>query len=296
MGIGSFFNTKGVIVGQAMGLYAPAYTPLPADTIKVFDEPTWVSTQVSLGGATGGTWTLSLAKGVIDNTVTTAALAFGITSTALATALTAALVAAGYTNVTPVVTGAGTAGSPFMIAFVGPGAAEIVVTGTGTLTGGSGATPLVTPPSWSAMGGTEQGWGTSYTPQTQDITIEEQQTPVGRYITGATYEFTANLSEDSMENLTLALSGARTITAAASGVYGSDQMTMTENLPVIAVALETQNRKGYPRRYYVPGATCAVNVGQTFRRAAAQHLIPVTFSSVCPTEDIAVRSITAPSM
>lgn len=300
MAIGSFYNARGVLVGQAMGLYAPENTPLPADTINLFDEATWASTAVSVGAATAGAITLSLSGGPIDpgnplttnGVITTAPIAYNAPAATVAAAITTALNAAGVYSLTPVVTGTGSSVTPWVIALVGAAGAEVVVSAAvGTpLTGGA---LLLVPPAWTPCGGTEQGWQNTYNPSVQEITIEEQSTPTGRNVTTATYEFTANLSEDSMDNLKLALSAARTITAPDATHYGVDELSLTSNLPVLAVALETKNRRGYPRRYYIPGATVATNVGQTFARASKQRLVPVTFSSVCDTSLIKVRSITA---
>lgn len=284
MGIGSFYNTKGVVVGQAAGFYAPPDTPLPPDIATVFDEATWSSTTVALGVPSAGTWTLTLGGGPLAAPITVNTIAFGVTASALQ-ALVQAVLPVGYTAI---VTGTG---GTFAITIVGPGAAKIIITGNGTgLTGGTFA---VTPPLWSPAGATEQGWAANYNVTTQDITIEEQTTPVGRNVTAAGYEFVANLSEDVTENLQLALSATKTVTAADATHYGVTQLALGSDLPVYAVVLETKNRFKLPRRYYIPQATCAVNVGQSFARARGQRLIPVTFTSVCPTESIVVRDITA---
>lgn len=290
MGIGSFYNTKAVKVGQAMGLYAAPYTALPADSIALFDEASWASSAVSLNGATGGTWGLTLGGGRLPGVVAVTGIASTAIASAVASAVTAALNAAGVFNVVPIVSGSAGA---FSVALTGPGAARIAITGTGTLTGGSGATPTVTPPLWTPAGATEQGWTATYSPSTQDINIEEQSTPVGRNVASATYEFVANLSENSIESLKLALSANRTISAPDSTHFGVDELRLSSDLPTLAVVLETASRLNFPRRYYIPEAACAVAVGQSFARARGAQLVPVTFSSVCPIEDIRIREITA---
>jgi hypothetical protein len=287
MGIGSFYNAKGVVVGQAMGLFAPQDTPLPADSIAAFDETIWASTVVTLGSPTAGTWTLTLSGGPFTVPVTITGVAFGVTGSALAAAVQAVL-PVGYTAV---VTGLGTTVSPFFIAVTGPGGARILITGNGT--GLTGGTFSVIPPAWSATGATEQGWQANYNVSTNDINIEEQITPAGRNITSATYEFMANLSEDTVDSLQLAMASTKTVQAADTTHFGATQLNLSSDLPVYAVVLETKNRFKLPRRYYIPGATCAVNVGQTFARARGQRLVPVTFSSVCATESIVIREITA---
>jgi hypothetical protein len=287
MSIGSFYNTKGVIVGQAAGFIGAEGTPMPADVDTVFDEATWSSTSIVLGTPSAGNWTLTASGGPLPAPSTTANIAFDDDADAVAAALQAVLPV----GLTVVALGAGTPADPFRVAILGSGASKIIITGLGTgLTGGAFA---VTPPAFTPLGATEQGWQANYGVTTQDITIEEQQTPVGRNVTAATYEFVANLSEDTVENLQYAMASKRTIQAPDSTHFGATQLNLTDELPVYAVVLETRNRFKLPRRYYVPSATCAVNVGQTFARARGQRLIPVTFSSICPVEDIVIRELTA---
>lgn len=282
MGIGSFYNAKGVKVGQAMGLYAPVDTALPADSITPFDEASWSVYSVGVGAASAGTWTLSLVGGPLPALVTTAGIAFGAVNTAVASAVQAVL-PAGYTAVVT-----GTAPS-WKVTILGPGASEISITGSGTgLTGG--AFVLAAPP-WAPFGGTEQGWSLNYQPNVQNINIEEQSTPVDQELTDATFQFTANLAENTLKNLQLSMGGDIAVTAAGAGVFGTRQLTLKSELPKMAVALETVNFKGTPRRHYVPEMAAQANVAQAFRRASGMQMIPVTFTSTCPPESIVIRDI-----
>lgn len=287
-GIGSFYNAQGVLVGQAMGMIAAADVALPADTITPFEEVTWLFTKVQLGTPSAGTWTLTLTGGPLAAPIALVAITYNVTNVALA-ALIQAQLPAGYTAV---VTGTGAIATPFIITVTGPGSGKIVITGSGA--GLTSGTFLVTPPPWSPLGATEQGWQMNYGVSTQDINIEEQPTPVGRQLTSATFEFTANLSEDVVENLQYALNATKTIQAPDVTHYGKTSLRLQASaLPIYAVALEVKNRFTMPRRYYVPEMTCATNVGQTFARARGQRLIPVTFSSVCAAELILVDEITS---
>jgi len=291
MSIGSLYNTKGVVVGQAAGFYAPENTPLPADVAVAFDEATWLSTTVAVTGTpTGGTAQLLLSGGPISGIIT-ANIPYNATASGVKAVLDPLLPA----GVVSVVNGGPGPGTAWVIAFVGSAAGQIIVAkGTNALTGGSTPNTTVTSPLWTPAGATEQGWQNNYNPQTQDINIEEQQTSVGRKVTTATFDFTANLSEDTVASLKLALGAARTVQASDSTHFAVEELSLQQDLPVLAVALETANKYGMPRRYYIPGATCAVNVGQQFARARVQRLVPVTFSSVCNVEDIRIREITGP--
>lgn len=283
--IGTLYNARGVVVGQAAGFIAAADTPLPKDSTTVFDETLWLGHGIDVGAATAGTFTLTLTGGPFGATpVDTAAITFDATSVALAAAVQAVL-PAGYTA-------AATGAAPtWSLSISGPGGADIAVTGDPTgLTGGA---LTVTDSPWKAAGATEQGWAVNYTPSTQDINIEEQPTPVQQQVTSAKFEFTANLAEDTVQSLQWALSATASVQAADATHHGKTTLTMQPTLPTLAVALETKNMFGFPRRYYVPRMTCAATVGQTFRRANSSRLVPVTFGSICNLDEIQVVEITS---
>jgi hypothetical protein len=286
--IGSLYNTKGVLVGQAAGFIAPPDTPLPGDSISLFDETVWLATTIQLGSPSAGTWTLTLSGGPFAAPVTISAIPFGVTASALQTSIQAVL-PVGYTAI---VSGTGAVATPFSVTITGADAKDILITGNGaTLTGG---TFLVTPSPWVAAGATDQGWQNNYNPTTQNIDIEEQQTPVDQQVTTAVFTFVANLAEDTIQSLQWALSATKSVQAPGpTNVFGKTTLSLQSTLPRYAVALETQNNYGMPRRYYVPRMTCAVNSGQTFRRAAAKRMVPVTFTSIVALSQIQVVEITA---
>lgn len=283
--IGELYNSDNVKVGSAMGMISPVGTPDPADSVTVFDPAVWLVTNVKLGGATGGTFTVILTGGPFATPATTAAIAFGATASAVKTAVDAIL-PAGYTsNVS------GSAGN-YNISVNGPRGGQITVTaGGGSLTGGTGVVLAASP--WISAGATEQGWQVNWNPTTNDINIDEQPTPVDQQLTGATLQFVANLAEDTLQSWGLALNADKAVIAPGAGVYGKSTLTPNGTLKRYKVALETASVGDMPRRYIVPKMTCAANVGSTFRRAGGNRLIPVTFTSVCKFTDIQVVEITA---
>lgn len=285
MSIGSFYDAQGVVVGQAVGFIAAQDVALPNDTTAVFDELTWCPYGITVGAASAGTFTLTASGGPLGNTgVTTAPIAFGAAATVVAGALTAVL-PVGYTAV-----GSGAAPT-WQIAIVGPGANDILISGTGTsLTGGAFA---VVPPPWISAGATSAGWTAAYNPTVQDTNIEEQPTPVQQQVTSATLQFTADLSEDTVRSLQLGLSATSNIQAPDTTHYGKNTMSLQPTLPKVAAALEAANKFGFPRRWYIPEATCAAQMQQAYRRANGQRLIPVTITSVCALSAIKVIEITA---
>lgn len=284
MGIGSFYNAKGVKVGQAMGMYAVLDAPLPGDSIIPFDESSWSVYSFSVGAASAGTWALTISDGPLPAPVTTAGIAFGAASSAVKAAIEAVL-PSGY-----VATVTGTAPN-WKVSITGPGASEFGITGIGT--GLTGGTFVAVNPVWSPFGGTEQGWSLNYAPNVQNINIEEQSTQVDQELTDASFQFTANLAENKLKNLQLSMGGNIAVVAAGAGVYGSRSLSLLSDLPRMAVCVETTNYKGTVRRHYVPEMTAQANVAQAFRRSAAMQMIPVTFTSICPPESIIIKDITA---
>lgn len=153
--------------------------------------------------------------------------------------------------------------------------------------------PTVWVAPWVSCGGTEQGWQVNWNPQTQDISIDEQPTPVDQQMTTASLQFVANLSEDTVASWQYALNATKTVVAATVTVFGKTVLTPQPTLVRYKVVLESQTVNAMPRRYIVPIMTCAANVGAQFRRAAGQRLIPVTFTSICQLEDIQMVEITS---
>lgn len=291
-GIGDLYDVKGVIVGQAAGFYAPEGTLLPADSVTVFDSAAWIGFQVTIGTNTAGTYILTIGG------TSTSAIAFGASASAVQTAVATVLAALLGLTVAQAtllvdVTGTGAVATPWVVTLkksASKYSSGVTATLTG-LTGGAGAALTVS--SWTAAGATEQGWQNNYNPNVQNITIEEQPTPTDSQVTDAVLTFVANLSEDTIASLGLALSAIKTVQVPDTTHFGKSTLTMQNSLPRVAAALETKGYWGMPRRYYAPSFTVAANVGTNFRRAAQQRLVPVTFTSVCSLDQIQVVEISA---
>lgn len=153
------------------------------------------------------------------------------------------------------------------------------------------ATTWIAP--WVSCGATEQGWQVNWNPSTQNYFIDEQQTPVDQGMTEAVLSFVANLSEDTILSWGYALNADKTVIAPTVPLYGKTKLTPGRALKRFKVVLETQSALSYPVRWIVNEMVCAAQVGTSFRRAAGQRLIPVTFTSVCPLSGIQRVEITA---
>lgn len=274
------YNTKNVLVGAAALYIAPANTPLPADSSVLFDPTNWTGKTLTANGATAVTLSVTTATGV----QTTASLPLPGTAAAFQTAL-AGLSNVGAGNVT--VTGA--AGGPYTIVFANAlGAVTLAVT---TNTGGP---PTITGGLWTPPGATEAGWTFGKTVSTQDINVEEQGPPVGRFVTSSGYGISGTVMEASRANWKMALNALRTLVAqgaGGSGQPGVDVLTMQDDLVHYAVALETKNEYGFATRDYIPDAVQAENISVANRRAAAARGIAVNFASVCAVSAIQSRAV-----
>jgi hypothetical protein len=274
------YNTNNVLVGPAALYFAPVNTPLPADSSVLFDPTNWTGKTLTANGATAVTLAVTTAAG----TQTTSSQTLPGTAAAFQTAL-AGLSNVGAGNVT--VTGA--AGGPYTIVFANSlGAVTLAVTGS------TGGTPTVTGGLWTPAGATDAGWTFGKSINIQDINIEEQGPPVGRFVTSSSYSISGTILEASRANWQLALNAVKTLIAAGaggSGIPGVNLLTMQDALVHYAVALESKNEYGFATRDYIPDAVQGENVSVVHRRAAAAKGLAVAFTSVCPVGSIVSRGV-----
>lgn len=148
---------------------------------------------------------------------------------------------------------------------------------------------------WSYVGSTEAGVTLTFNPTVQDITIEEQPTPVGVAVSTADIQLTTNLSEETISNINLAWGNGGTIavTAPGAGQPGKSVLTLSTNFATTSVALVGKNQLGYARVLYIPVMVSAGQVQTAFRRAAQQRLYPLTLSCVSAFNTITITDLTA---
>jgi hypothetical protein len=295
MAVGDLYNASGAYAGQAVLYIAPPFTPMAADSSVLFDPTNWTGKTLTANGATSITLSISTAYG----TVTTAAMASFATATAATvdTAIETAL--AGLPSYTPPtsaqggavrVTGA-VAGGPFALLFDSRLGAVVVTVSAST--GGTG--PTITSPGWFSAGGSEQGWSFGGQMNVQTLYIEEQTTPVGRFIVSRDVSILGSMAEDVMLSWQVAMNMTKTVTAAASGQPAKITNTLSDNLVHYAAVLEMANEVGLARRFYVPDTVSSSNVTVPFRRASALRTIPLGLGSVCQTNLIRIDDIRGPT-
>lgn len=147
---------------------------------------------------------------------------------------------------------------------------------------------------WLNLGATDDGWKVSVNTDRNQVRIEEQSIPVDSQIATRTLQIQAALAEETMQTLRLAWGGtAAVVVAPSTGVPGTSKMTLTEIAEFWTIGLETKNRQGFARRFYIEKATIGGSGDTEFRRAAGARLFPIQIDAVCDPTAIKVVDITA---
>jgi hypothetical protein len=284
------YNVNNVIVGDAALYIAPKGTPLPPDNSILFDPTNWTGKTLTPGAATSMTLSVTTSAG----TQSTAALTpiAALTPTALGAAL------AGLSNVgtdpstgLPRVAVTGPTGGPFVVVFASAlGAVTLAVTAS------VGGSPVISGGLWTPPGMTEAGWTFGRSVTTQDITGEEQSTPVARFVSGSTVSISGTVIEASRMNWQVALNAIKSQIAAASGQPGMTVLTLTDDLVHYAVALESKNEFGFATRDYIPDTVQTETLAVAHRRAAAAKGLAVSFNAVCDIKAIVSRAVNSAAL
>jgi hypothetical protein len=148
---------------------------------------------------------------------------------------------------------------------------------------------------WSYIGGTLDGVTLTFAPTTQNILIEEQPTPVGVAVSTADLTITCNLSEETLNNVSMAWgnSGTQAVTAPGASQPGKTVLTLSTVFPSLSAVLIGKNQSGYARVLYVPTVISAGQVQTAYRRAAQQRVYPLTLSAICPFTSITWTDLTS---
>lgn len=294
MPIAQLFNTNNVVVGQGALFIAPANTPVPNIALASTTDPfsyipfTYVTLQAS-ATITAGSYTLTYTLNGVGYT-TASQTAISGTAAALDTAITTALapLGAGVSDVTVSGGPVSATGTPMVISLSEPfsGGAWTI-----TPSGITGGTLSIIGPLWTPVGATDQGWKYGSAKTIQDITIEEQTTPVATTMSSQKFTIDGVLSEDISRTLQLVYNMTNTYTANGTGTAGYETLTATDAVLQYAVVLVMANQLTFPRWLYVPQNTCLGNVDTTLRRAAAKRMYSAAFSSTCPTASIKIYNV-----
>jgi hypothetical protein len=160
-----------------------------------------------------------------------------------------------------------------------------------------GGTWPSTPQPWTAIGATESGVSLIFRRSTNNLTVEEQLTPVSVETTEVECRFEAVLAEDTFATMRLAFGGGAIVTtAASSGVIGKQTLTISSDLDHFALGMEGKNTYGFFRRVLCPDIVSIADVEATNRRAAGLRLYKVSFVSLVKPEDMTFIEKTADAL
>lgn len=159
-----------------------------------------------------------------------------------------------------------------------------------------GAWPA-TPQPWTPIGATQEGVSLLFKRSTQNLTIEEQLTPVKVETTEVECMVEAMLAETTLETMRYAFGGgAITTTAAAVGVIGKKELVISSDLEHFALGLESQNPNGFFRRILIGEIVSIADVEESNRRAANLRMYKVSFRSLVPPESMIFKDKTAAAL
>lgn len=153
------------------------------------------------------------------------------------------------------------------------------------------------PTGWITPGATTAGVTLSYDRKVQDITIEEQATPVDVVTDTVDISIAAILSEDTVNNMLLAYGGGSiAVTAATSVVPGYSILTLSDLITQYMVGFAATNPYSLARYIIIPQAiSSAAKIDTAYRRAKAQREYSVSFRAICPQSAITIVEQTTPA-
>lgn len=150
---------------------------------------------------------------------------------------------------------------------------------------------------WTPIGATENGVQFSFKRSTDDITIDEQVTPVDKRTKDVNFMIEVELSEDTLNTMLLAYGGGTVATtAAASGVTGVKVLTIASDLTYFSFGFEGINPFGLPRRVVVPISVSTANAKTRYQRAKKQRTYATSFESLVAPELVVIREVTAAAL
>lgn len=153
------------------------------------------------------------------------------------------------------------------------------------------------PTPWVSAGFTESGITFNVDRKTVDINVEEQSTPVDVVVETTTVTIDAVLAEDTLATMINAYGGGTlTVTAPVTGSPGSDgytTLTLSDTLEQLSIGFEAVNTFGLWRRVYIPLVVSGAKVKTQYQRAKAPRTYTVTFTAICPINQIQIMDATA---
>jgi len=154
--------------------------------------------------------------------------------------------------------------------------------------GGTWAAP------WVPIGATEKGVSLLFKRETEEVTIEEQLTPVAKNTKSVDLRVNTVLSEDTLTTMKLAFGGGTiTVQAAASGVIGKETLVISSDLDQLVVGMEGVNKYGFYRRVLIPLVTSEADVEVEYVRSSNARRYKTSLVALCAPEEVVIINKTA---
>jgi hypothetical protein len=154
--------------------------------------------------------------------------------------------------------------------------------------GGTWAAP------WVPIGATEKGVSLLFKRETEDVTIEEQLTPVQKNTKSVDLRVNTVLSEDTLQTMKLAFGGGTiTVTAPGAGQIGKETLVISSDLDQLVVGMEGVNKYGFFRRVLIPLVTSEADVETEFVRSSNARRYKTSLVALCAPEEVVIINKTA---
>ncbi len=127
------------------------------------------------------------------------------------------------------------------------------------------------------VGYTEDGVNFEYTADENDIMVEEETFPIGRYLSKETIAVTCNLAESSLTNIDKAIAGS---VLAGSTITIGGKVNKQMSIQIIGT-----NPAGFARTITIALATATGTVGMPYKKAE-KTVVPVTFQALKGAGDV----------
>lgn len=147
---------------------------------------------------------------------------------------------------------------------------------------------------WVPVGATEEGLNFRFTRDTEDITIEEQTTPVFVVTTGTDMSADVVLSQDTVETMLIAYGGGEiVVTAPGVAIHGKSVLTVGDEMDSYALGFEAANSFDFPRRVLIPEVLSVGQAETMYRRAANARRYSTSFRVISSPSEVEIVEITA---
>lgn len=150
---------------------------------------------------------------------------------------------------------------------------------------------------WTPVGASASGASFDYERSTDTIEVEEQMTPVDYRTKSLKFTVSIELAEDDLQTMLWAYGGGTIDTVAAStGIAGTSQLTIADEMTTFAVGMEAENDKGFWRRVLVPQVKSVANIKTQYRRSNSPRTYSISLESIVAPSAVTIKNMDAAAL